>query len=267
MTDIPSKTVSHPTPWRIEHRNVPLADTGDYDGLTQILSADGEEVVQWWNTTDEEEAVAERIVQTMNAHETEGNQAGAAPVGAGFKAPTARGSLPNSLASSESTPISLDRAAETMHRVYLRLQCADVPRAPWHEEVSEWLLSGSPPVSVWQLSDETIAPLTLGKLILDTARGDVKQRTLSPEETRQIWESIGRYFKGPLQFSEPKDDNEFARILDASGNLVAHLFWPGHPADETEAAEQATYALGRAMAAAGSALKASVRTPNIAKEP
>jgi hypothetical protein len=63
--------VSHPTPWRIEHRSVPLADTGDYDDLMQILSADGEEVVQWWNASDEEEAVAERIVQTMNAHETE----------------------------------------------------------------------------------------------------------------------------------------------------------------------------------------------------
>lgn len=58
---------SHPTPWRIDRRNVPLADTGDYDGLTQIFAADGEEVAQWWNSTDEEEELAERIVQTINA--------------------------------------------------------------------------------------------------------------------------------------------------------------------------------------------------------
>lgn len=30
-----------------------------------------------------------------------------------------------------------------MSRVYCRLQCADVPRDPWQNEVSVWLIHGS----------------------------------------------------------------------------------------------------------------------------
>lgn len=61
-----------------------------------------------------------------------------------------------------------------------------------------------------------------------------------------------KYFPTPLCFIEPESDSdrEGARIVDAAGNLVARLFWPCHPPEETEAAEQETYALGRAMAAA-----------------
>jgi hypothetical protein len=112
-------------------------------------------------------------------------------------------------------------------------------------------------VAPYMRAPETKAkPLTLGKLILDTARGDVKQRTLSPEEAQQVWGSIRRYFKGPLQFIEPENDGDWPRIVDAEGFPVANLFWPCHPADENEAAEQATYSLGHAMAAVGSAVKA-----------
>jgi hypothetical protein len=39
---------------------------------------------------------------------------------------------------------------------------------------------------------ETAAPLTLGKLVLDTARGDVKERTLSPSEAESFHKALAR---------------------------------------------------------------------------
>jgi hypothetical protein len=39
-------------------------------------------------------------------------------------------------------------------------------------------------------SPETGAPLTLGKLVLDTARGDVKERTLSPSEAESFHKAL-----------------------------------------------------------------------------
>lgn len=57
-----------------------------------------------------------------------------------------------------------------------------------------------------------------------------------------------KYFPTPFEFREPKTDSDTAMIVDAKGFAVAYLFWPTHPAEETEAAEQETYALGRAMA-------------------
>jgi hypothetical protein len=90
--------------------------------------------------------------------------------------------------------------------------------------------------------------LTLGKLVLDTARGDVKERILTPTERDEVLASIAKYFKGPLQFREPLDDSGAPYIYDAEGHIVAMLMWPGHPVEETAAAEQATYALGRLMA-------------------
>jgi hypothetical protein len=95
-------------------------------------------------------------------------------------------------------------------------------------------------------------PMTLGKLILDTARGNVKQRTLTSDEAAQMRESIARYFKGPFGFREPQNDSEAAVIVGADGTSVASLYWPCHPVEETAAAEQATYALGRVMADAAS---------------
>lgn len=61
------------------------------------------------------------------------------------------------------------------------------------------------------------------------------------------------YFPTPFRFVEPESDSDHngAHIVDARGSIVAKLFWPGHPPEETEAAEQETYALGRAMAVAG----------------
>lgn len=90
--------------------------------------------------------------------------------------------------------------------------------------------------------------LTLGKLVLDTARSDVKERVLTPTERAEVLSNIARYFKGPFKFREPLDDSGAPYIYDANGSIVAMLMWPGHPADETAAAEQATYALGRLMA-------------------
>lgn len=64
--------------------------------------------------------------------------------------------------------------------------------------------------------------------------------------------SVLKYFPTPLRFVEPVDDSDRrgARIEDANGNMVAQLYWPCHPPAETEAAEEETYALGRAMAEA-----------------
>ena len=90
----------------------------------------------------------------------------------------------------------------------------------------------------------------LGKLILETARGNVKERVLSLEERAKVLAGIRRYFDGPFEFREPRDDNGAPYIYDSKGNAVAMLMWPAHPVEETGDAEQATYALGRLMAAA-----------------
>lgn len=60
-----------PTPWRLESRNVPIADTGDYDGVITILSSNGKTVAQFWNASDDEEETFRQIVEVINAHETE----------------------------------------------------------------------------------------------------------------------------------------------------------------------------------------------------
>lgn len=57
-----------------------------------------------------------------------------------------------------------------------------------------------------------------------------------------------KFFTPPFAFIEPKDDNEAPRVVDSRGNWVLTLYWPGHAIEDTEAAEQATYELGRAMA-------------------
>lgn len=107
-------------------------------------------------------------------------------------------------------------------------------------------------------------PMTLGRLMLETARGNAKERVLTPKEAREIGKQLveigekakaavrAQFFPGPLNFIEPESDQDVLgpRIVDANGSLVASLYWPGHPAEQTEAAEQETYALGRAMATA-----------------
>lgn len=61
-----------PLPWNIDARNVPIADTGDYDGVVTIRAANGKEVTSVWNGDDEHEAVLRLIVDVMNARETTG---------------------------------------------------------------------------------------------------------------------------------------------------------------------------------------------------
>lgn len=99
-------------------------------------------------------------------------------------------------------------------------------------------------------SETSERPMTLGRLVLETARGNVKERTVSGKELAEIRANMARYFKGPLEFREPLDESGAPYIYDANGNAVAMLMWPGHLVEETAAAEQATYALGRVMAAA-----------------
>lgn len=60
---------------------------------------------------------------------------------------------------------------------------------------------------------------------------------------------IERYFALPLSLHEP-EGNDAAYIRDAKGNAVAMLMWPAHPPEESDRAVEATYAVGRAMAAA-----------------
>lgn len=103
----------------------------------------------------------------------------------------------------------------------------------------------------------------IGKILLETARGEVKERVLTREETAAVIAELERaadrakhrvahYYRLPLRFVEPASDSDHngPHIVAADGSIVAKLFWPCHPANETEAAEQATYALGRAMAGA-----------------
>lgn len=114
-------------------------------------------------------------------------------------------------------------------------------------------------------SNPTTKPkLTLGRLVLETARGDVKERTLSATEAEELRDHLDsmaahakeqvalRYYVAPFRFIEPESDHDprGPHIVDANGNAVAMLYWSGHPIEETEAAEQETYRIGRAMAAA-----------------
>ena len=63
--------MSHtPEPWRVELRNVPLGDTGDYEGVVEILSGNAKRpIIQFWDESEESEANARRIVACVNACE------------------------------------------------------------------------------------------------------------------------------------------------------------------------------------------------------
>lgn len=146
---------------------------------------------------------------------------------------------------------------ETSDGLVTRLRAELLKYVKLHE--NEWGIDGSErPSDLVALLGEPPSekasepPMTLGRLVLQTARGTVKERTVTGKELAEVRANMERYFKGPLQFREPRTDSEGPVIYDAAGNQVAMLFWPTHPAEETGAAEQATYALGRAMAAAAS---------------
>lgn len=64
-----------PTPWRVASRNVPIADTGDYDGVLEIRAANGALVVDFWNPGEGTEDAFDRIVKCMNAVETKAEPA------------------------------------------------------------------------------------------------------------------------------------------------------------------------------------------------
>lgn len=81
MSNQSSKEQVFPTPWRVQHDNVPIADTGDYDCLTRILAANDGEVAELWNPEDERVEAFELIVRTMNAVETSARRE---PLSAGF---------------------------------------------------------------------------------------------------------------------------------------------------------------------------------------
>lgn len=57
-----------------------------------------------------------------------------------------------------------------------------------------------------------------------------------------------KHYPKPWKFAE-EGSNGGPGVLDANGSVIASLFWPTHPAEETAEAEQETYRLGRAIAA------------------
>lgn len=60
-----------------------------------------------------------------------------------------------------------------------------------------------------------------------------------------------RFVPGPLTFHEEHPHvNGGPAIVDAKGSVVAVLFWPCHAPEDTAAAEQELYAVGRLMTAA-----------------
>jgi hypothetical protein len=63
-----------------------------------------------------------------------------------------------------------------------------------------------------------------------------------------------RFFAPPFRLVEP-EDNGAAMIVDAAGSAVAMMMWPGHTPEDTEAAEQETYAVGRRFAESGTAAR------------
>lgn len=68
----------------------------------------------------------------------------------------------------------------------------------------------------------------------------------TPDASTQVTDF--KYFRSPFEFREPKTENDGPFIYDADGHQIAMLFWPTHPVEETEAAEQETYRLGILMA-------------------
>jgi hypothetical protein len=75
------------------------------------------------------------------------------------------------------------------------------------------------------------------------------ENDMTKEATPPLPDGLVAFFKPPFELVEPEDDGA-AMIRDANGNNVAMMFWPGHTPEETEAAEQATYELGRLFASA-----------------
>jgi hypothetical protein len=66
---------------------------------------------------------------------------------------------------------------------------------------------------------------------------------MSHEEWSHFWPKPWRfeesgYLDGPC-------------VKDAGGSVICTFFWPGHPVEETERAEKATYSLGERTAALG----------------
>jgi hypothetical protein len=57
-----------PTPWTMKSSNVAIADTGDYDGLIEIIGADGTIVVRIWGDADRDEINARFIERAANCH-------------------------------------------------------------------------------------------------------------------------------------------------------------------------------------------------------
>lgn len=58
---------------------------------------------------------------------------------------------------------------------------------------------------------------------------------------------IAHFFPQPWRFEE-EGHLGGPCVKDASGNIICAFFWPIHPSEETERAEEATYQLGRWIA-------------------
>ena len=58
-----------------------------------------------------------------------------------------------------------------------------------------------------------------------------------------------RFYAPPFSFAEPEGE-QAAMIRDANGQTVAMMMWPGHSAEDTDAAVAETYAVARTFAQA-----------------
>ncbi len=57
-----------PLPWTSNSRNIPIADTGDYDGIDEIIASNGKRIVEVWGDDEEDAANIKFIVLACNHH-------------------------------------------------------------------------------------------------------------------------------------------------------------------------------------------------------
>lgn len=65
-SSIATHTGSICLPVKLYHRNVPIGDTGDYDGVTEIKDDEGTVLCEWWNANEKQEQNADEIVALLN---------------------------------------------------------------------------------------------------------------------------------------------------------------------------------------------------------
>lgn len=76
---------------------------------------------------------------------------------------------------------------------------------------------------------------------------------------------FAKFWPVPWRFEE-QGYSDGPCVKAADGQVIATLFWPLHPPEQTETAEQATYALGRAIAVLTAASRSLTPLPEEVRE-